>query len=65
MEKNPSPPPNLKGIKARHLGPSHWLDEIPLQKTVCHNFSSWLLPLAKNRQLYQREGEDFGQNIWV
>jgi hypothetical protein len=24
-KKNPSRPPNLKGIKARHLGPSHWL----------------------------------------
>jgi len=24
MEKNPSRPPNLKRIKARHLGPSHW-----------------------------------------
>jgi len=23
--KNPSHPPNLKGIKARHLQPSHWL----------------------------------------
>jgi len=24
-KKNPSRPPNLKGMKARHLGPSHWL----------------------------------------
>jgi hypothetical protein len=24
-KKNPSRPPNLKGIKTRHLGPSHWL----------------------------------------
>jgi len=23
-KKNPPAPPNLKGIKARHLGPSHW-----------------------------------------
>jgi len=23
-KKNPSRPPNLKGIKARHVGPSHW-----------------------------------------
>jgi hypothetical protein len=41
------PHPNL-GIKARHLGPSHWLDEIPLRKTVCHNYSSGLIPLPKN-----------------
>jgi hypothetical protein len=47
-KKKNSRPPNLKGIKARHLGPSHWLDEIPLRKTVCHNFSSGLMPLAKN-----------------
>jgi hypothetical protein len=25
MKKNPSHPPNLKGIKARHLGDSHCL----------------------------------------
>jgi len=25
LKKNPSRPPNLKGIKARHLGPSHSL----------------------------------------
>jgi hypothetical protein len=48
MEKKISRPPNLKRIKARHLGPSHWLDEIPLRKTVCHNFSSGLIPLPKN-----------------
>jgi hypothetical protein len=24
-KKNPSHPPNLKGIKARYLEPSHWL----------------------------------------
>jgi hypothetical protein len=24
-KKYPSRPPNLKGIKPRHLGPSHWL----------------------------------------
>jgi hypothetical protein len=25
-KKNPSRPPNLTGKKARHLGPSHWLE---------------------------------------
>jgi len=24
-KKNPSRPPNLKGVKVRHLGLSHWL----------------------------------------
>jgi hypothetical protein len=48
----PSPHPNLKGKKARHLqfmlGPSHWLHEISLHKRVCHHFWPGLIPLAKN-----------------
>jgi len=46
--QTPPPAPNLKGIKAMHHGPSHWLDEIPLLQTVRHNFSPGLIPLAKN-----------------
>jgi len=47
--KNPSTPPpkNLKGKKARHLGPSHWLHEIS-RKRVRHHFSPGLISLAKN-----------------
>jgi len=43
LKKQSSPPPNLKGKKARHLdgmlGPSHWLlHEISLPKRVSHHF---------------------------
>jgi hypothetical protein len=50
--KKPSPTPNWKGKKARHLecmlGPSHWLHEISLSKRVCHHFWPRLICLAKN-----------------
>jgi hypothetical protein len=48
----PTPPQNIKGKKARHLGcmlgPSHWLHEISLPKRLGHHFSPGLTSLAKN-----------------
>jgi hypothetical protein len=49
--KNPAPPPNLKGKKARHidcmLGPSHWLQEILFPKEFISIFA-----LALQRRPY-------------
>jgi len=58
--------------KPRHpesmIGPSHWLDEIPLRKTVRHNFLPGLVPLAKEHPSYIDEkgrilGKTYGFEI--
>jgi len=43
-KKNPSRPPNLKGIKARHIGPSHCLKGIKTDWFFKH-FRSRELPV--------------------
>jgi hypothetical protein len=66
---NPPPPrSNLKGKKPKHfesmIGPSHWLDEIPFRKTVCHNFSLGLMRLAKNTPVISvRRGGFWGKHM--
>jgi hypothetical protein len=66
MKKNPSPIPNWKGKKVRHLhcmlGPSHWLHEISLSKRVCHHFWPGLICPCKEQPTYYPAQINSGYN---